>query len=73
MVVQEGSSGATRFPPPAVWDHTALWAHPCIMGKECSGAHSPASCLKFKRLTPRPGLCWCRARSCVSCASGTWT
>jgi hypothetical protein len=28
MVVQEGSSGATRFPPPAVWDHTALWAHP---------------------------------------------
>jgi hypothetical protein len=56
MVVQEGSSGATRFPPPAVWDHTAVWAHPCIMGKECSGAHSPASCLKFKRLTPKARL-----------------
>ncbi len=56
MVVQEGNSGATRFPPPAVWDHTALWAHPCIMGMECSGAHSPASCLKFKRLTPKARL-----------------
>jgi hypothetical protein len=56
MVVQEGNSGATRFPPPAVWDHTALWAHPCIMGKECSSAHSPATCLKFKRLTPKARL-----------------
>jgi hypothetical protein len=26
------------------------------MGKECSGAHSPATCQKFKRLTPRARL-----------------
>jgi hypothetical protein len=56
MVVQEGSPGAARFPPPTVWDPIAQWTYPCIMGKECSGARSPASCQKFKRLTPKTRL-----------------
>jgi hypothetical protein len=56
MVVQEGSPGAARFPPPTVWDPIAQWTYPCIMGKDCSGAHSPAFCQKFKRLTPKARL-----------------
>jgi hypothetical protein len=68
MVVQEGSPGAVRFPPPTVWDPIAQWTHPCIMGKECSGSHSPASCQKFKRLTPKAWLALVQSKElCQMC------